>query len=126
MSTEPTLGQLIDQLYHLREELRGIQKTEAETREHYNQIERKIMQKLHESDTTASRGTTATVSLTEAEIATLVDFDQFIEYVSENQAWHLLQRRVASRAAIQEIESNEAEIPGLQLIKQQKLGLRSL
>lgn len=124
--TEPTLGQLIDQLHELRDQKREVLKQEKAIQERYDLTERAIFQKLYESDTTASRGTKASVSITEQDIATLTDFDEFVEYVKGNEAWHLLQRRVASRAAISEIESNEAEIPGIQIIKQQKLGLRTL
>lgn len=121
-----TLGQLIDDLKIRRDQIRDLQKTTDAAKEEYERLEREVMTKLNENGLTNSRSNLAIATITEQTVANVTDWDVFMEYVFQNDARHLLQRRIASRAALEEIEDNGEAIPGLSLTKLTKLGLRSL
>ena len=126
-----SIGELINSLYETREGLREIGKQEKTLKDTYHDLEQTLLEKLDEQGTSASRSDKASVSITEQEIAQLEDFDAFIDYIAENQAWHLLQRRLASRATLEELqqltdEDPNAELPGVRCLTQRKLGLRTL
>lgn len=127
----PSIGDLINSLHETREELRELAKQEKTLKATYQDLENQLLEKLDEQGTSASRSDKASVSITEQEVAQLEDFDAFIDYVATNQAWHLLQRRLASRATLEELEQlydedPNAELPGVRRLTQRKLGLRTL
>ena len=121
-----TLGQLIDDLKIRRDQIRDLQKTLDAAKEEYEHLERDIMAKLNEQGLTNSRSNLAIATITEQTVANVNDWDAFMDYVFTNDARHLLQRRIASRAALEEMEDNGDAIPGLAVTKLTKLGLRSL
>ena len=121
-----TLGQLIDDLKIRRDQIRDLQKTLDAAKDEYEHLERDIMSRLNEQGLTNSRSNLAIATITEQTVANVNDWEAFMDYVFANDARHLLQRRIASRAALEEIEDNGEAIPGLTLTKLTKLGLRSL
>lgn len=121
-----TLGQLIDDLKIRRDQIRDLQKNLDAAKEEYERLERDVMAKLQEQGVTNSRSNLAIATITEQTVANVVDWDAFIEYVIQNHAPHLIQRRIASRAALEEIEDNGETIPGVTVATLTKLGLRSL
>lgn len=120
-----TLGQLIDDLKIRRDQIRDLQKTLEAAKEEYERLEHEVMSKLNENGLTNSRSNLAIATITEQTVANVTDWEAFMDYVFQNDARHLLQRRIASRAALEEINDN-TEIPGVGLTTLTKLGLRSL
>ena len=121
------LQQQIDALYEIREELRQNLEAEKEIRARYEALEAQLMHRLDEVGTSAARGTTASVSITESEVATVEDWSALHEYIQETGGFHLLQRRINSKAAIDEMgESEGGNVPGLSRMSLRKLGLRKL
>lgn len=122
--TEPNLGLLVDTLWQTREDLRVLSQQEKELKEKVDQLKQQIMTKLNELGTDQTRTAKATATVSTKDFATVSDWDAFYAYIHDNQAFHLLQKRPVSRAVIEELDA-EGPIPGVDIIQQTDLGLRT-
>jgi hypothetical protein len=120
------IGELIDDLQTKRLALQTHLANEKRLRDDYNAAERAVMAALNEAGLTSSRAKTASVSVTESQVANVENWDAFYGYLLENEALYLLQRRVASKAVVDEVVENGVEIPGIGISTIRKLGVRTL
>ena len=86
-------------------------------------MEVEVMARMDKEGTTMTRGKNAQVILTESDVPQVSDWDEFYEYVLENEAMHLLQRRIAVPAARETIESGD-EIAGVSIFTVRQISLR--
>lgn len=120
------LGDLIDELQAIREDVRAAKKVHDDIKKMYDAKAEEIERVMEEQKTTSGRGQKATAYITETDVATVDDWDAFFDYIKDNDKDYLLPRSVASRVALEEIEMNEEPIPGIATFKRRKLGLRNL
>ena len=83
------------------------------------------MKRYSAEETTLSRGSMASASLTESEFFSIEDYDALQEYVFDNEALYLFQRRLSS-AAIKELIQNGEEIPGIKTFVRKDISLRKI
>ena len=122
--SKPTLGVVVDQLWQTRESLRALSQQEKDLKARYDELKSQIISMLNELGTDQARTNKATVTVTEQEVMGVDDWDAFYGYVHDNQAYHLLQRRPASRAIIEESEA-EGPVPGTKPFTKIDIGLRT-
>lgn len=120
------LGQLIDDLHAKRVALQKHLAAEKPLRAAMEAAEREVLSALNEQGVTTSRSTKASVSVTEQEVANVEDWEQFYQYLGKHEAFHLLQRRIASKAVIEELAAEGEAVPGVKILTIHKLGVRSL
>jgi hypothetical protein len=120
------IGELTDRLHEIREDLRQLAAQDKLLRSQYDVHERQLMALLDEQGTTIGRGQHASVTLSEETYANPKDWEEIFAYIHENNAFHLIQRRLASAAVIAEIAAEDSPIPGVEITSRRKLGLRSL
>lgn len=72
-----------------------------------------IIQTLEEFGTTTYKGTQGTISITTTTIPNAENWEQVYNYIYENKAFDLLQKRLSSTAWRDRIDADEF-IPGLQ------------
>jgi hypothetical protein len=116
------LGERIDSLIPLRETIRNKESELNDLKRTFETAQREILAALDEVGSTAFKGRLGNAFVTKQEIVNIEDFDAFWAYVRENDAPHLLHRRVAVRAALELDE----DIPGLKRDEVRKLGLKTL
>jgi hypothetical protein len=116
------LGERIDALIPLRNTIREKESELNDLKRTFELAQREILAALDEAGSTAFKGRMGSAFITEQEIVNIEDFDAFWDYIRENNAPHLLHRRVAVRAALELDE----DIPGLKREKARKLGLRTI
>lgn len=122
---EQTFGSLIDEMYAVRTKR---QELEAESKKLGEQLEKMtaaIINRLDIDETTMSRGKAASATLTETVVPKVDDWDAFYKYLAENEAFHLLQRRVSSAAARETIEAGEV-IDGVSTFTKRAISLRKI
>ena len=128
-----TLGQATDKMWALREEKR---KLEAQLKEIELQIkgseEKKIVgletiifELLDAQDTRKAEGKKASVSIGEAVVGNVEDWDAFWPYIVKNKYFHLVQKRV-SDPGLRELWEKGKTIPGVQPFTKRTLSVRSL
>jgi hypothetical protein len=86
------------------------------------ELEGSLILELDDSNTTLARTEVGTVSIITAILPNVEDWVAFEEYVYENNALYLLQRRVAAPAYRDEVES-KGQIPGITTFEKRTLSL---
>ena len=120
-----SLGSLIDEMFDLRERKRELERELKEIEETMADRESQVIQMLDKDEITLSRGRRASASITESEVPVIEDWEAVQEYIRENDALHLLQRRVSS-TAWRELKDAGELIPGTRPFTQRKLSLRKV
>jgi len=119
------INTLVKKLWTLREQLRTLAKTEKELREAYNETSIALLSQLDTMGVDSLRTSVARVSITESQIAKLADWEAFTQYVLDNNAFHLLQKRPAANA-IKELHTISGELPpGIDLIQIREISMRT-
>ncbi len=125
MNYEPT----INRLWEIREEKRQITQREKELDEEYNELKKYIISNLIADKVNSLTTERARITLTKRTAAKLVPdtgWDEFIEYVATNQAFHLLQKQAAANACKEQIVVLGEPIPGVELLEIADLSITTL
>ena len=120
-----SLGTKIDALYEVREQKRRIKKELDEVTEQYNELEQEIMGLLESEDITLSRGSLASASISVSDVPTVNDWDQFHQYILDNNALYMLERRAAV-GPWRELYQGGTVVPGTEPFEKKKLNLRKV
>ena len=118
-----TLGSMIDELYALKLEAAEYESKAKKIKEIMEGLKNQIILGLDAQETTIGAGGTAKVSITMTEIPKVDDWSDFYDYINENQAYHLLQRRPATTACREMLDSGET-IPGMSIFNKRDISLR--
>ena len=121
-----TVGGLIDELFLLREQRRKLAETDKDLREQYSDLETRLIAVLDQQETTQARGRSATATLNEEELATVVDWCQVHDFIRGQNAFHLLQRRINSAAWREAAAERGEPIPGTTVFKRRTIALRRI
>lgn len=128
MSQQPqpqTLGKLIDAMLELRDQRSALAKQDKELKKQYDELEGEIMRRLEAEDTIQGKSKTATATISSVTIPTIEDWDAFAEYVYNNNALYMIEKRPSS-AAFRELLAQGEEVPGLKPFIKQSISLRRL
>lgn len=118
------IGERIDELHALREEIRKITKTLTEKKANYETKEWELMHSMQEFGLDQAKSDRTTVYLKKETMGTIEDWDKFQTYVKENDALHLLHRRL-SLTAYRELAQMEGGVPGVKETELTKLSMLS-
>jgi len=111
------LANVKQQIKTLNDQLKILSATRTE-------LEETIIEQLVDSGMTLARTTFGTVGVNETVVPNVQDWTQFEEYIYENKALYLLQRRAAAPAFRDEIDV-KGEIPGVTPFVKKTLSLTS-
>ena len=120
-----TFGAMIDEMYELRTLKQEHESKAKKLKEQMDVLEAAIINRLDIDETTMSRGKTASAILTESVVPQVEDWDEFYGYIQENEAFHLLQRRVSTAAARETLEAGET-ISGVSTFTKRQISLRKI
>ena len=112
-----TLGAATDKMWALREEKRIDTELKA--------LEETIFDLLDAQDTRKAEGKKASVSIGEAIVANVEDWDALWPWVAKTKNFHLIQKRV-SDPGMRELWALKKVIPGVQPFTKRTLSVRSL
>ena len=121
-----TVGGLIDELFLLREQRRRLAETDKNLQAQYTELEARLIAALDQQETTMARGRSASATLNEEELATVIDWDQVHEYIRSQNAFFLLQRRINSAAWREAAAERGGPIPGTTVFKRRTIALRRI
>ena len=119
-----TVGELVSQMVTIRDERGHIAEKDKLLREEWRTLETVLMAKLDEQGMKrATVDGVATATLTVQDVPNVVDWDLLYEWILENKATHMLQRRVAT-AAFRELHDAGEIIPGVEPFSKRSISLR--
>lgn len=120
-----SFGAMIDEMYEIRTQKQVLESEAKKFGEQMKLLEASIITRLDQDETTMSRGKTASAILTETVVPKVDDWDGFYQYIQENEAFHLLQRRVSTAAARETLEAGE-NISGISTFTKRAISLRKI
>jgi hypothetical protein len=121
-----TVGELIDDLFLLREQRRKLAETDKDLRDQYSELEVRLIAALDLQQTSMARGRSATATLNEEELATVTDWSQVHEFIRSQNAFFLLQRRINSAAWREAAAERGEPIPGTTVFNKRSIALRRI
>lgn len=119
------LGSMIDNLWQLREDKR---KSEAATKlieKDIEAAETELLERLDKEGMDKATGKLGTISVGEALVGTIEDWDAFTAFVAKSKNFQLVQRRI-SDVAYRELLGMGKPVPGIKPFTKRKLNLRSV
>lgn len=120
------IGKQIDNLHELREEIRRTEKDLNALKDKRRILEERLISTLEAQGIEQSRGRVATATISKTIVPNVHDWEEFHQYIVENDAMYLLERRASAAAYRELLEQREGEnIPGVQPFEKTTLSLRS-
>lgn len=119
-----TKGDLIQRMKAIKAERKRLSAQDSILGKEYAELELQLIAALDDDGTesTKAQGTSATIN--ETIVADVQDWDQFYQYIKDNEAFYLLQRRVNNKP-YQEILNGGDTVPGVQKFVKRSISLRN-
>lgn len=106
------IGDKIDALHTLKDQKREMEKALKEFEEEIGRLEADVLQTLEEEGLAGGAGKEVTATIVESVKPNVEEWDEFYKYISENDYWHLLDRR-PSVLGCRELFEMGQRIPGV-------------
>jgi hypothetical protein len=119
-----TLDEKIDELKTVKQQIKDLNQELKEIKEREDEIARDLIREMEEVGLKRMANESATISVATENVPDVTDWDAFYEFISNNQAFELLHKRV-SATAFRELSQTQ-EVPGVQTRELTKLNFRSL
>ena len=118
------IGQIIARLFEIRAEKRVLSAKEKVLDAEQEVLEETLKAKMKEQgeDVTSISSKLGTATITETIVPAVDDWDTFWDWIYENRAFHMLQRRVATNA-FRELHEAGQEVPGVRAVPKKDIGL---
>lgn len=122
---EERLDELIDKMYLLREQKRGLQAQIKEVEENIRKTKLSFLQRCNEVGTEYARGSYASATVTEQVVPHIEDWEAVADWIKENDGLYLLHRRV-SLGPWRELLNSGVDIPGIEPFTNKDVSLTRL
>jgi len=114
---QPTVGEVIKTYMALRDKKAEL---EAEVKEQVAEIKEKMIKlesylktKMDENGLTSFKSDFGTAFLTTTDYANVADWDEVVQFIKDNEAYDLFEKRVSKNAVRGYIDQNNAVPPGI-------------
>jgi hypothetical protein len=114
---------LIDELHSLREQKRKLEQEIKQVNEQYNETKAYLIDLLDAQGVSSVKTPVARVTMTESQVVKMEDWESFCRYITDNNAFHLLQKRPASTACKEHLTITNELPPGIHLITLRDISL---
>lgn len=118
----PTLGAIIESLLEIRDERRRIAARDKELVEAWRTNEMLMISALDAQGSITSATTAGRATISEEVVPNVDDWDAFYDYIWEQKAFHLLQKRPAA-AAYRELVAAGEDVKGLSPFTKRSISL---
>ena len=117
------IGQTLEHLQQLREERADLKKRAEEFSAQIETTEALLLKVLTEQGLNSVQVGDYTATISSTDYGSIEDYDAFSEFVLNNDAMYLFQRRLMQKS-IAELRLIEGEIPGIKFFKKNSISLR--
>lgn len=121
-----SIDTLVQTLWDLREEKRELANKEKAINLAYDTAKQELMALLDSQGVSGAKTSVARVSITESQVVQVEDWDSFYQYIKDNDAFYLLQKRPASTAVKELNTLNGMPTPGTNVIILKDISLTSV
>lgn len=121
------LGQYADELYLISEEIKDLKSKLTQLDENRKELKKEVMSLFSDSKQTIAAGSIGKLTLKEKDIPIISPdkWHEFYDYVYENKAIHLLQKRLAVMTVMELLNGGEV-INGVDILTKQDLLIGSV
>jgi len=126
MGRSVKIGQMVDQMYRLREEEKKFKDEAKRIREQIADLQAKLIEAMELEGLKLVRGELATASLKTATYARPVDFEKFARWAVERGRFDMFYKRVNAAPVVEMLEQENLLPPGVETYSEVKLNLRKL
>ena len=124
--TQRTLAEMADDLSVDRDEIRKLNDEIDRKKKSFKEKEQRILDRMKEEGALRVTGSKATISISVNTVPSVKDWDKFYRYIKQHKAFHLLERRPASKAWREEVENRRGKpVPGTEGFEKSTLNLRN-
>lgn len=116
------ISEIIERLLSIRDQKKQLGVAEKALNEEQESLEHALMDRLDAEGSKSVSSELGTAVITETELPTVDDWDALEEWIYENKALHMLQRRVASGAFREMLAIGEPP-PGTRPLVKRSIGL---
>lgn len=121
------LGTLIDKYHELREEKRKLEESVKPVTKAMEELQAQILAELENQGLPKATGHKASVSRAETVVANVKDWDAVYQFMVENEAFYLMEKRIANAAYRELMAMTESgQIPGIEPFTKVTLNMRTL
>ena len=124
--SNPTIGELIDAMYRVRQKRLEVQKKVDDLKAKQNQIEGMLMDALTKQNTRKGEGSLASASISTAINPVVNDWDKLNRFILRHKELALFQKRLSAPRFRELLEEHPRGIPGLESFEQKTINLRKL
>jgi hypothetical protein len=122
------LAQILDAATEYREEIRALDAKSKKMKEIFKYMELGIIKSLENAGTPeqpllVAGGLSSTATLSITDVPTVENWDLVEEWIYDNRALHLVQRRISAKIWETTV-GLEGDIPGIKTFEQRKISLR--
>lgn len=121
--TPSKLGELIDDMFEVRERKRRLDDEAAKCEAEYKELEERLMERMEAESTDKAAGKKASASITSGVVANVTDWTKLEAFVKKTGNFQLFQRRI-SDPAFRELMEKKGAVPGVQPFTKRKCNLR--
>jgi len=120
-----SLGSTIDRLLDLNNRLKRLARIEKHIKGEIEELESLVINALDAQDSVLGSGLRGKATITSSEVPNLEDLDTLFEYMKENDAPYLLERRVAL-TPWRELLQQGVLVPGTKPFTKRKISVKRL
>lgn len=122
---QQSLGSTIDRLFDLNERLKRLARVEKRIKDEIAELEARVIPALDAQDSVLGSGQRGKATISESEVPILEDLDVLFEFMKDNDAPYLLERRVAL-TPWREMLQQGTLVPGTKAFTKRKLAVKRL
>jgi len=126
VSKEPTIGDIVDAMWRVREKRRSIAATEKELSSKQHRLELMLIQKLDEQKTTKGQGKLGGASIKTAVEPTATDWPSIWRWIKRHDDFGLLQKRLSPARYRELLEKYPKGVPGIAPFEKRSIHLTTV
>lgn len=120
-----TVADIMRRMFEIRSERSEIKDRDSELFQEFERLSEQLIAKMEEQGSTrVSCKGLGTAILAKTIVPGVDDWDAVFQFIKDNDAFHLVQRRIAT-GAFREMLSAGQEVPGIRQVEKVDIGLRS-
>lgn len=126
MGKQETAGQLVDQLFEVREEIRKLNKQAEALSENKTALELRLIEAMEAQDLEQLRGSKASATLTKPLVPQVKDWEKFYTFINKFKMPYLLEKRVSVKIFQELLENRKGKpLPGVDVFEKKTISLRT-
>lgn len=101
------LGQLVDRMKRIREKRKELERESKELKDEFDILKKLVIEGCQAQEADGVRGKTASAIVTQQTVAKVNDWDALIDWIKENEAFFLFERKVKSAPFKELVDAKE-------------------